>query len=888
MRSMDEPEIRILANGIPLANQEGESSVGTLGQLVQLRCINVNNEKNVSAWKFPGFFRSMKRTLAALAVLLLLAAPAAVQAQYSCQTNLDGSVYTYSTNIDGSISFDGYAGPPWDVVIPTNINGQVVTVIADGAFQNCVFLTSVTIPCGIASIGDQAFDDCLILGSVTIPASVTNIGQEAFYYCPNLTSITIPQGVTTIANWAFASTRLTGVFIPDSVTNIGVGAFDANSLRAITVSPQNPSYSSTNGVLFDKNQDTLIEFPGGADGSYVIPNGVTNIEALAFDGCTNLLSVRIPGSVVTMGDNVFRSCVFLTNVTICHGVTTLGDFMFANCSLLTNIRIPSSVTGIGTGAFSSTGLICVAIPGSVTNIGMFAFYSCPSLSCVTVPGSVSNIGDDAFAYCSNLTGVYFTGDAPVTPGANVFYQDTNATAWYLPGTAGWANTFWGFPDDGPPAVLWNPLIQTGGAAFGVQNSQFGFNITNTGNTNLTVVVEVCTDFSAPGPVWFPLQTVTLTNGSSYFSEPLQTNTPGRFYSLGLPCSQCGGTLEGSITPSDAVSAGAAWQADDGPWQPAGAMVELPAGPHTVQFSTIPGWNTPSNQIVTITNGFLSTAMGNYTGQGGTLQVTINPSNAVSAGAAWQADGGAWETNGATTGLSAGPHTLQFSNLAGWNTPSNQIVTMTNGFLTTASGNYTEQNFYPYDYTEDLGAITITGFSGSHRAVSIPSTINGLPVAGIGEYAFTSCSNLVRITIPATVTAFGSYAFSDCASLTGVYFYGSAPDADATVFSGDAQATGYYLPGSRGWDDFSAATGLPTTPWLPQIEAGGTNFGIVSNKFGFNVTWACNQIVGVDVCTNLGGGVWNRLETFTLTNGWTHFSDPLQSNSVLTIYRLSSP
>ena len=36
------------------------------------------------------------------------------------------------------------------------------------------------------------------------------------------------------------------------------------------------------------------------------------------------------------------------------------------------------------------------------------------------------------------------------------------------------------------------------------------------------------------PVWTPLRTVTLTNGSFYFSEPLQTNTPARFYGLGLP------------------------------------------------------------------------------------------------------------------------------------------------------------------------------------------------------------------------------------------------------------------------------------------------------------------------------------------------------------------
>jgi len=95
----------------------------------------------------------------------------------------------------------------------------------------------------------------------------------------------------------------------------------------------------------------------------------------------------------------------------------------------------------------------------------------------------------------------------------------------LPGTFGWSSNL-----DGTPAILWNPLIQTADGSFGISNNQFGFNIT--GTNNFTVVVEACTNLA--NPVWTPLQTVTLTNGSYYFSEPLQTNSPGRFYGLGVP------------------------------------------------------------------------------------------------------------------------------------------------------------------------------------------------------------------------------------------------------------------------------------------------------------------------------------------------------------------
>jgi len=92
----------------------------------------------------------------------------------------------------------------------------------------------------------------------------------------------------------------------------------------------------------------------------------------------------------------------------------------------------------------------------------------------------------------------------------------------LPGTTGWSSTFAGLP-----ALLWNPLIQTGDGSFGVQNYQFGFNIT--GTANIPIVVEASP--SLAGPVWTPLQTLTLTNGSFFFSEPFQPNLSARFYRI---------------------------------------------------------------------------------------------------------------------------------------------------------------------------------------------------------------------------------------------------------------------------------------------------------------------------------------------------------------------
>jgi len=797
----------------------------------------------------------MKETVAALLGLLLLAAPAAVQA-------LSGDGYGYMINASNTntITITNYTGPGGAVTIPTNINGLLVTSIGTKAFANltnldsvtipgsittigeeafyfCTWLTNATLSNGVTSIGQDAFGGCSSLTNVTIPGTVTTIGEFAFYYCTSLTSITIPGNVTTIGDYAFYfCTGLTSLTIPRSVTTIGEFPFGGcSSLTAITVDTNNSFYSSVNGVLFDKSQFTLVEYPGGMGGSYTIPGTVASIGSEAFEYCANLTCVTIPGTVKNIGDEAFEYCTGLTNATLSNGVTSIGQNVFCDCTSLTSVTIPATVT---------------------------------------------NIGELAFYFCTSLTSVYFEGNAPATVGVNVFYDDDNATVYYFPGTTGWSYTFWGFPD-GPPALLWNPLIQAGGASFGVQSNQFGFNIT--GTSNIPVVVEVCTNLA--NPVWFPLQTVTLTNGLFYFSEPVQTNCSGRYYRISAPFAQCDGTLQVTITPPDAVSAGAEWQVDSGAWEPSGAMAKLSAGAHTVQFSNIAGWNTPSSQIVTVTNGFLTTATGNYTAQGGTLQVTITPSDAVSAGAEWQVDGGAWEPSGAMAGFSAGAHTVQFSNIAGWNTPSSQIVTVTNGFLTTATGNYTEQNSYPYDYTADAGVITITGYSGSGGAVTIPSTINGLPVASIGQDALANLTNLTSITIPATVTTIGEDAFFDCTSLTGVYFYGNAPSADATAFSGDNNATAYYLPGATGWS--SPFAGLPALLWTPLIQASGPNFGVQSNQFGFNITWASGMVVKVEVCTNLVSPVWTPLRTNTLTNGLFHFSEAFQTNSPDRFYRISS-
>ncbi len=286
------------------------------------------------------------------------------------------------------------------------------------------------------------------------------------------------------------------------------------------------TFITNNGAI------TITKYTGSGSSTVVVPsttNGypVTSIGNSAFSNSIGVTSITIPNSVTNMGNEVFEFCYSLTSVTIGTNVTSIGNYEFDECYVLASITIPNSVTNIGPWAFlTCSGLTNVTIGNSVTSIGEFAFDECSGLANLTIPKSVTDVSDYAFGNCSSLTGVFFAGNAPTTVGSIVFYADS-ATVYYLPGTTGWSLFL---SEISIPGVLWNPTIQTTNASFGVQTNHFGFNIT--GKANIPIVVEACTNLASP--VWVPLQSASLTNGSFYFNDPQWTNYPGRFYGIGWP------------------------------------------------------------------------------------------------------------------------------------------------------------------------------------------------------------------------------------------------------------------------------------------------------------------------------------------------------------------
>ena len=289
-----------------------------------------------------------------------------------------------------------------DVVIPAvaKYDGTEYTVVAigDGAFTNCMNITSVTIPNTVTSIGANAFTYCYLLKSLTIPNSVTSIGAKAFSLCSKLQTVKLSKSLVTIGENAFSSCKsLTAIEIPNSVTSIGPSAFSyCQGLTSVTLS-----------------------------------NSLTAIGAYAFNQCYGLKSIEIPSSVTTIGDYAFMDCHGLTSVYLSRSLTSIGANIFANCSALEtlvldpenekydsrdncnaivetatnklvigckNSTIPGTITAIGNSAFSGcTELSAIEIPNSVTSIGSLAFYGCSDLTAIDIPESVTYIGSSAFS-----------------------------------------------------------------------------------------------------------------------------------------------------------------------------------------------------------------------------------------------------------------------------------------------------------------------------------------------------------------------------------------------------------------------------------------------------------------------------------------------------------
>ncbi len=243
--------------------------------------------------------------------------------------------------------------------------------IGAGAFFNAQDLLSISIPNSVSYIGNEAFRQCVKLSSVefdTLHSSLTHLGDFAFAECNMLSSLRLPANLQEIGNSAFIKcSSLREIYFvgweitvdednqtryekkaDSSLTKIGMSAFaDCTSLAAIEIPDGVTEIKSNtfNGCI------KLLEVKFNTSTSKL-----TEIGASAFAGCeilgsklsefvgsdetgytTDLITLRLPNSLIRVEDNAFDGCKGLWGVLFNYNIDYLGANVFKNCTNLVKV-----------------------------------------------------------------------------------------------------------------------------------------------------------------------------------------------------------------------------------------------------------------------------------------------------------------------------------------------------------------------------------------------------------------------------------------------------------------------------------------------------------------------------------------------------------------------
>ncbi|MDD4315623.1 MAG: leucine-rich repeat protein [Clostridia bacterium] len=196
--------------------------------------------------------------------------------------------------------------------------------IGQEAFRDCSALEEVIFSdeAQLVSIGPSAFNNCLKLSSLSLPPLLTELKNFAFYKCATLDIQSLPQGVSTLEQYVFAGTATDSIDLTN-VTQIFEGAFDGcPSLSTVTNTDSvrtcykyafraTPVYA--NSVVDGRVAyiDTLLVGALDNTTSFTLKEGVTLIanDSLSSAGLSNLVITvnGVPPEYV--GTNAFHSTV---------------------------------------------------------------------------------------------------------------------------------------------------------------------------------------------------------------------------------------------------------------------------------------------------------------------------------------------------------------------------------------------------------------------------------------------------------------------------------------------------------------------------------------------------------------------------------------------------
>ncbi len=343
-----------------------------------------------------------------------------------------------------------------NVVIPDTIQiGDkiyTVTGIAQGAFQYCTKLQSITIPENVQTIGNRAFYACdnltsvvwnaincncedyngpfysyngLKVSSFTFGDKVQTIPAGLCYDLSLLDTIVIPESVTSIGEYAFRGTGITSVNIPQDVVQIGYGAFAYTNLTSLTI-PITVKYVGYNVVRGCADLTSFICHSEALD-DYV------DYYECAFGGCASLENVVAPaamfnGEVYLYEDELDGSYYpsQIKHIKVVGGELNKHAFALMQYNkMLETLDLSSAENAtLPDNALENLyNLKSLVLPTQLTYIPYMAMADCKSLTTISIPGSVGEIAASAFENCRLLNSIIFAESSDLTTIGNwAFYN----------------------------------------------------------------------------------------------------------------------------------------------------------------------------------------------------------------------------------------------------------------------------------------------------------------------------------------------------------------------------------------------------------------------------------------------------------------------------------
>ena len=764
-----------------------------------------------------------------------------------------------------------YLGDNEEIVLPDNYRGGAYAIGA-GAFRDCTYITSITIPNCVTSIGSEAFAGCKNLKTVINYSRLTfekgstsngyvgyyadklfnapngeiidnfvfgfventptlagylgddeeivlpdnyrgelyAIGAKAFYKCKNLKSVTISDGVTSIGEGAFQASSIENVTIGNNVTSIGNNAFNGCTLlKSVTIG---------NSVT-DIGEYSFFECRSLEN--IIIPGSVTNIGQSAFYYCTSLTSITIPNSITTIEETAFANCTSLNKLTIGNSVTNIEYKAFYNCNKISNIVLPDSVTIIGESAFEDCdNLRSVTLGNGVKNIGKSAFKNNP-LTSITIPNSVKSIGDKAFYGCNRLETVINFSELTFDKGST-----SNGYVSY------YADKLFNAP---------NGEVMYGLFVFGIIDS-------------IPTLVGVLNEKDM-----FAGQDWVLNGGYR-----------GEYYAIGT------GVFENlkikSVTIGDSIIS-----IGDNAFYNCSELKSITIGNNVTNIgaSAFKGCN-PTN--ITLGNRVASIGNEAFYGSTGITNIII-PSSVTSIG------------NEAFAGCENLKTVINFSELVF------DKGSMSNGYV----GYYADKLFNAPN-GEIIGDFvfgiidstpTFVGYlTDNIQEFVLPENYRGGSYA-IGDGLFKNCSNLTNIAIPNSVIGIGEFAFYNCSSLTSIEFPDSITRIGNDAFSRCTGLKSIDLPdcvttiGEYAFSGCSGITSVTIPNGLITIEdcVFQDCLGLISVEIPNSVTYIgyaafenCKSLESVNIpnsVKSMGGAVFRdctKLAKVTIGNGLESFGE----------------